>query len=178
MFVKVLGFAAEGGAIAEIRCVLDPPTAPESFADLPASRLLSGWGALVSADGEHSLYAATRDAANTISRVESNSFQLDATAPELSCEVSGPARISIGATAGEVTAIVDDPTSDPETASVSATLIAADLDSLGKRTVAVSGRDLAGNKGTVDYIDTILDGAIQRGCPTYSTATKRFTSSI
>jgi hypothetical protein len=232
--VTVTGQSSQGGPVAEIRCVLDPPTAPASFANLPAGCPFAGTGALVGADGEHTVYAASRDASNAVSPVRSSSFRLDATAPDLTCDATGPVRFTIGATDGELTALVDDSTSGPETENVSVTLTAGDLDSLGQRTATVSGTDLAGNEGSVDcayvvgydleivsptpgaafplgatipvvyqlsdangvpipdstaallaggkrtpcFIDAFLDGAIQRGCPTYSTATKRFTSSV
>lgn len=49
-----------GGPI-ETRCVLDPPSAPANFGDLPPSCPFMGTGTNVLAAGAHTLYAASRD---------------------------------------------------------------------------------------------------------------------
>src|SRR5215213_2729920 len=62
--VKVSASDGTGGGsgVAETRCVLDPQSVPTSFADLPSSRCpYLESGANVSADGLHTLYAASID---------------------------------------------------------------------------------------------------------------------
>jgi hypothetical protein len=73
------------------RCVLDPATKPASFADLPSGPCpyvltSSNVGAVVSADGTHTLYAASEDPNNNVeATVQSVTFQIDTTPPQITC---------------------------------------------------------------------------------------------
>lgn len=71
--------AASG--VAETRCVLDPASPPANFDVLPASCPYAGGGADVTADGAHTVYAASRDAAGNKGTPVSNSFTIDRTPP-------------------------------------------------------------------------------------------------
>ena len=74
-----------GSGVSETRCVLDPASAPTSFDDLPTSPCpYLGGGADVSADGRHTLYAASKDSAgNEETPLVSRQFKIDATAPKV-----------------------------------------------------------------------------------------------
>ena len=166
--VTVTGASADGTPAASIRCVLDPATAPTSFGQLPASCPYLGAGALVSASGRHTIYAASIDASNNASDVRSAAFNIDSTPPVLTCEGTGPARFTIGEADGTITASVSDPLSGPVEPTASATLSASNLSSVGQRTIAVTALDVAGNQGTVNcayvvgydvQIDTPTPGA-------------------
>jgi hypothetical protein len=86
-----------GSGVAETRCVLDPPSAPTSFDDLPSSACpYLGSGADVSSDGQHTLYAASKDNAGNKETPQSTSFKIDKTAPSVSCSVS-PSRLRTSA---------------------------------------------------------------------------------
>ena len=67
--------------VVETRCVLDPAIAPSTFDDLPASCDFLGTGAAVSADGEHTLYAASMDSLGTKEIPVSISFRIDQSDP-------------------------------------------------------------------------------------------------
>ena len=71
--------------MAETRCVLDPASPPVSFDDLPASPCAYvGSGASVSGDGQHTLYAASKDEAGNKETPQSASFKIDNSAPTIS----------------------------------------------------------------------------------------------
>jgi hypothetical protein len=76
---------AGGWGVSETRCVLDPASVPTSFADLPAGCPYAD-GAEVAAEGEHVLYAASRDHAGKTEVPVKQVFKLDRTAPTVSCE--------------------------------------------------------------------------------------------
>jgi hypothetical protein len=68
------------------RCVLDPTTKPTSFADpqMGSCQYAVSGGASVSADGVHTLYAASQDpAGNAEATVQSTTFQIDQTPPSI-----------------------------------------------------------------------------------------------
>jgi hypothetical protein len=76
----------DGSGVAQTRCVLDPQSVPADYAALP-----SGECALtsVSADGTHTIYAASVDnAGNVESPVVSSTFEIDTTAPTISAAVT------------------------------------------------------------------------------------------
>jgi hypothetical protein len=78
-----------GSGVVETRCVLDPPSAPGSFDDLPSDPCpYFGSGASVSAAGQHTLYAASVDAKGNEEAPVSEQFKIDLTAPSVSCSVS------------------------------------------------------------------------------------------
>ncbi|RIK31045.1 MAG: hypothetical protein DCC55_36845, partial [Chloroflexi bacterium] len=100
--VRVTVTASDGddpkaSGVAETRCTLDPAGAPAAFADLPAECPYTGAGAEVTADGVHTLYAASRDNRNNSETPVSLSFQLDRTPPLVSVTgVSGGATYRLG----------------------------------------------------------------------------------
>jgi FG-GAP repeat protein len=148
--VTVTGTAAPGGPTPAVRCVLDPAVAPTSFDQLPATCPYLGGGALVSTDGQHTLYAAAGDSTGSTSSVQSASFRVDRTPPTLTCDGTGPATFTIREAEGAVTAAVTDSVSGPVTTTATTPLTAANLGSVGNRTAAVTAADLAGNTGTVN----------------------------
>ena len=77
--VSVFPSSDDGGAT--LRCVLDPASAPTSYADLPTGPCAIG---PVGADGAHVVYAASIDAAGNQSRMAQESFTVDRTAPATS----------------------------------------------------------------------------------------------
>src|SRR5206468_2936782 len=114
--LSVTGADSGGSGVKETRCVLDPAVAPASFADLPAGPcgLTS-----VSADGQHTVYAASEDTAgNQQTSVNSVSFQIDQTAPTATCDDPAP-RFEFNGPGGAVSAGVTDATSGPASTTVS-----------------------------------------------------------
>jgi hypothetical protein len=87
--VRVTVTASDGddpkaSGVAETRCVLDPASPPAAFADLPAGCAYLGAGSEVTADGVHSVYAASRDNRSNTETPVSQSFQIDQTPPTVS----------------------------------------------------------------------------------------------
>jgi FG-GAP repeat len=78
----------DSSGVAETRCVLDPATPPPTFDDLPAGCPYLGQGGDVSSDGEHTVYAASRDEAGNAETPVSRSFKIDTTPPTLTCAAS------------------------------------------------------------------------------------------
>lgn len=83
-----------GAGVAETRCVVDPPTPPRDFWELPAGPCPHPGGLVFGATGHHSFYAASIDALANVGAVAGLTFALDAVAPELrippSLEVDAP----------------------------------------------------------------------------------------
>jgi probable HAF family extracellular repeat protein len=74
-----------GSGVSETRCILDPASPPESFDDLPSSPCeYLGSGASVSSEGQHTLYAASKDEAGNKETPQSTSFKIDTSAPTIS----------------------------------------------------------------------------------------------
>jgi Beta-lactamase enzyme family len=72
-------------------------------------------------------------------------FKIDQTPPTVTCTTPAPTFV-LGGAGGNVSAAVADARSGPATANVSAS---ADVSSAGAKTVALTGRDVAGNAATV-----------------------------
>ncbi len=138
---------AGGSGIAETRCVLDPASAPATFDDIPAGCAYTGAGAGVTADGEHTVYAASADDAGNKETPVSASFMIDQTDPTVTCDVSspGPTFLLLGS-GGSVFATVTDVTSGPAAGSESA---GANVATVGNKTVSLIGEDEAGNSTIV-----------------------------
>jgi len=147
--VTVAGTAAPGGPAPSVRCVLDPSTAPSSFDQLPASCPYLGTGALVGTDGTHTVYAAARDTSGATSSVQSSTFKIDRTPPQLTCDGTGPASFTLRDPEGTLTATVTDAGSGPATETAEVQLTAANLGTVGNRTAQIKASDLAGNESTV-----------------------------
>jgi hypothetical protein len=83
-----------GSGVDETRCVLDPASVPTSFDDLPSSTCpYLGSGTNVSADGQHTLYAASIDEEGNKEPIVSKGFKIDKTPPSVSgCSVT-PSRL-------------------------------------------------------------------------------------
>jgi hypothetical protein len=72
----------EDGSTGETRCVLDPATPPESFDQLPTGcHFLTS--APVTQQGQHVLYAASRDVAGNVEAPVSLAFKADFHAPSI-----------------------------------------------------------------------------------------------
>src|SRR5262249_61849311 len=67
---------------------LAPPRPPASFADLPAGCAYTTPGAEITADGVHTLYAASRDAAGNEETPVSVTVKIDQTPPACSAKAS------------------------------------------------------------------------------------------
>ena len=134
----------DGSGVASTRCVLDPATPPTTFDDLPTTGCAYlGDGASVSGDGEHTVWAASIDAAGNAETPVSASIRIDTTAPTVTCDAS---TFTLGSTGDRVTAIVDDGTSGPVDASVSTSATAT---TAGVNSAEVTGTDDAGNATSV-----------------------------
>jgi hypothetical protein len=75
-----------GGAVAETRCVLDPASPPASFDQLPTGcHFLTG--APVTSQGQHVLYAASRDVAGNREAPSGLAFKADFHGPDVNVSV-------------------------------------------------------------------------------------------
>jgi len=71
-----------GSGVAETRCVLDPVSLPAAFDDMSAGCTYGGAGADVTTEGQHTVYAASKDNLNNEEiPVKSTSFKIDKTGP-------------------------------------------------------------------------------------------------
>ncbi|HEU5490591.1 MAG TPA: serine hydrolase [Gaiellaceae bacterium] len=109
-------------------------------------------GFALSADGTHNVVCTARDGmtpANTGASTDADNsvtVKIDATPPTVSCQTPPPIFTWNGA-GGTVSAGVSDSTSGPVSASLSAPAV---VTSAGAKTVALTGRDKAGNSTTAD----------------------------
>ncbi len=83
------GSDPNASGVAETRCVLNPATAPLSFDDLPTGCAFSGAGDEITSDGNHTLYAASRDQQGNRETLRSQAINIDRTPPVVT--VSGVA---------------------------------------------------------------------------------------
>ena len=77
--MSVTASDAFGTGVAQVRCALDPASVPQTFYDLPNACLYADPGLEVSADGSHTLYAASIDAVGNVSDVVSATVEVDLT---------------------------------------------------------------------------------------------------
>ena len=77
-----------GSGVAETRCVLDPVSAPTTFDDIPAGCAYTGAGADVTAEGQHTIYAASKDNIGNKETPKSQSFKIDKSGPSASLSVT------------------------------------------------------------------------------------------
>jgi hypothetical protein len=132
--------------VVETRCVLDPTIAPATFDDLPAGCDFLDTGAAVTADGEHTLYAASMDSLGTKEIPVSISFRIDQSDPLVA--YSGNAgTYSLGQQVNIDCAATD---AVSGIASANCTDIVASAASLGPGVHSFNGSatDNAGNTGT------------------------------
>ena len=80
----VLGVFSFEQDVVETRCALDPPVGVSAFADLDATCPFLGGFHTVSSDGEHSLVAASVDAAGNVETLQTRTFKIDNTLPTIS----------------------------------------------------------------------------------------------
>ncbi len=130
-------------AVTATNCVLDPPSAPSTFAAIPAGCLYTGAGAAVSSDGTHTLYAASENANGTAEPPPGVTVKIDRTPPSLAC--AGDPSFQLGSSGGLVSASVTDGDSGPAAQTVSARASTA---SFGKQSATLQGADIAGNTAT------------------------------
>jgi Tol biopolymer transport system component len=142
--VSVAGSDGAGGSgVAETRCVLDPPNAPAAFDDLPVGCPFADPGGSV-ADGDHLVYAASRDAAGNKETPVHARVKVDTIAPQVAC--NGVPTFAVGGQGGSITATVTDAGSGPLVTPVSATVTAADVATIGRKLASLTGADVAGNR--------------------------------
>ena len=78
-----------GSGVAETRCVLDPVSPPATFDDMSAGCTYGGAGADVTTEGQHIIYAASKDNLNNKETpVKSTSFKIDKTGPSATLAVT------------------------------------------------------------------------------------------
>ena len=134
-----------GSGVAETRCVLDPETPPSLFDDVASGCPYMGAGADVASDGQHEVYAASKDNAGDDESPVSASFKIDRTPPTVTCAVPTPT-FELGSAGGPVTAVVSDDGSGPVGTTVS---VIASATIAGAHSVELTGQDDAGNTATV-----------------------------
>jgi len=132
--------------VAETRCVLDPASAPASFADIPSGCAIG----TVSTDGEHSVFAASTDTeGNNELPPVSASFKIDQTKPDLAPSLSSTT-ITLGQTGVTASPNATDATSGVASSSCDA----VDTSTAGKHTIQCTATDHAGNtnSASIDYV--------------------------
>ena len=142
--VRVTVSASDAASrVTSVRCVLNPKSAPKSFAAIPAACPFSS-GGRVSRNGTDTVYAAASNSAGYAENPVSRTIKIDTGKPTVKC-VASPTFVLRGK-GGLVSATVRDKISRP-----AASLIAgrANVRSTGRKTVTLTGRDNAGNTTTV-----------------------------
>jgi hypothetical protein len=129
--------------------VLDPPSAPASYDELPGACPYLG-SADVTSDGRHTLYAASKDAAGNTETPQATTINIDRTPPTVSCAATPVFRLHEAGAA--VSATVTDSTSGPAQSPVSAN---ADTASVGAHSASATGTDTAGNQTTAACAYTV-----------------------
>jgi hypothetical protein len=145
--------------VAQTRCVLDPATPPVSFDDLPnAPCSLTS----VSADGQHTIYAASIDTSGNKGSVESVSFKIDQTPPTvtLTTPTDGAHYSVVLSLLFPVHANYTCADSASGTASCTGTLpngarIPTGIGDIGTHKFTVIAKDNAGNTTTVTHTYTV-----------------------
>jgi hypothetical protein len=130
-------------SVTATNCVLDPPSAPSTFAAIPAGCLYTGAGAAMSSDGTHTLYVASENATGAAEPPTGVTVKIDRTPPSLAC--AGDPSFQLGSSGGLVSASVTDGDSGPAAQTVSAR---ASTGSFGKQSATLQGADIAGNTAT------------------------------
>jgi hypothetical protein len=131
--------------IAATRCGQDLPGPPAVFAALPASCGLTGAGVSVSTPGVHAVYASSQDTHGDAGGVVSAAFKIDATAPKLACV--GAPQFVLGSSGAAVRATVTD--AGGSGAARSPVSAGVGTRAFGKKTVTLSGSDIAGNPASI-----------------------------
>jgi virginiamycin B lyase len=131
--------------IAATRCGQDLPGPPAVFAALPASCGLTGAGVSVSTPGVHAVYASSQDTHGDAGGVVSAAFKIDPTAPKLACV--GAPQFVLGSSGAAVRATVTD--AGGSGAARSPVSAGVGTRAFGKKTVTLSGSDIAGNPASI-----------------------------
>ena len=142
----------------ETRCALDPPgPAPAAFALLGPGCPFTGSGGDITGDGVHTLYAASSDLFDIDGPAAAATVKVDRTAPTVACQARPT--LLLGKPI-EITATVSDATSGPASALVAAP---AHVSTPGRKSVALTGLDNAGNATTVNCPFSVLFPRIRAG---------------
>ncbi len=141
--------------VASLRCVADPPGPPATFAAIAPTCPLAGAGVDVSANGQHSAYAAAQDSQGNTGTPVSAGFRIDATRPTVRC--AGAPAFLLGSSGGAVRANVTDSLSGAAARTVAASVRAK---SIGRKSVTLTGADHAGNRASVKCSYTVRAHAL------------------
>lgn len=142
--VRVTVSASDAASrVTSVRCVLNPKSAPKSFAAIPATCPFSS-GGRVSRNGTDTVYAAASNGAGYAENPVSRTIKIDTGKPTVKC-VASPTFVLRGK-GGLVSATVRDKISRPAAGLIAAR---AKVRSTGTKTVKLTGRDKAGNSKTV-----------------------------
>ena len=132
--------------VAETRCAVDPASAPATFDDLVDPCPL-----VVPSDGQHTIYAASRDVGGNIeSPAVSASLKIDGTAPALAPSLN-VTTVSLGQTGVVASANATDATSGVASQGCDP----VDTSTPGAHSVSCSATDNAGNTATASLSYTI-----------------------
>jgi hypothetical protein len=131
------------GAVDQTRCALDPSPVPGSFDDLPdAECALTN----VAADGEHAIFAASRDIDGNIeATLAQAAFKLDATGPVLT-----PSLNTASTVVGQTGVFASPNASDATSGVASASCAPVDTSTPGARSLTCTATDNAGNTATAE----------------------------
>jgi hypothetical protein len=132
-----------GARAVDTRCTADPSAAPTVYDEIADSCPYAGAGADIGANGQHTVYTASLDAAGDKELPISASLMVDATPPTVICAAAPSFRF--GST-GVVTASVADSVSGPAAPTVSG---AANTRHVGTQSVTVTGANKAGGIASV-----------------------------
>lgn len=130
--------------VASLRCISDPPGPPATFDAIAPACPLAGAGVQVSANGAHAVYAAAQDTQGNTGTPVSAGFRIDTTKPTVRC--TGAPAFLLGSNGGAVRAKVSDTVSGAAARTVAAAVRASRI---GRRSVALTGADRAGNRASV-----------------------------
>lgn len=135
--------------VLEVRCTLDPATAPASYWDLPDGPCPFLGGAQVGADGMHTLYAAAMDVYDNWSVPVSIDFRIDATPPVFdACPAGGPFLLHSGEHAIGPAGVDAAISGLDEAASTLSGIVTTK--SVGPKTLTFIAADLAGSSASLD----------------------------
>jgi hypothetical protein len=149
-YVSAVGVTIGGtdpdGTIDQTRCALDPASAPATFDDLPVAACSVS---SVTTDGQHAIYAASRDDGGAVSPVVSAALKIDQTPPTLSPTISSTT-VQVGQTGVTASPNASDATSGVGSSSCGA----IDTSTPGDNTVTCTATDNAGNtaSATVHFV--------------------------
>lgn len=148
----------DDSGVDETRCALNPVSAPATFADLPgtACPYLAPASGIVSADGEHTIYAASADNEGNAEGVKSASFKIDQTAPTVILTTPANGAVYL---LGEV--VNADFSCNDATSGIASCVgtvangAPIDTGTVGTKSFSVSATDNAGNQGSAQVSYTV-----------------------